>query len=214
MDAVIPVGALGRAASKAVDPLPRMANLLHARGIRSWPRIDLDKDLVPDETAILRCHLLEKHRITEQLSRTAGREEALPKSGTIVDATTARAAVDQECRRNAIRREQTGTSMKVHVGTDRRGLAGPASESRYHPSMTCCMGKNASSSATKRTARTTGSCRRCLPGQSPGQAGARPDRAREADQPDSHRACGEHAFHVGRTAVALIAACTRTRCGC
>jgi IS5 family transposase len=126
---------------------PAMEDALYdSESMRRFAGIDLTVDLVPDETTILRFrHLLEKHQLAEQLFgevRTLLEEkQLLLKSGTIVDATiiaappsTKNAAQARDPEMKQTRKgKQWHFGMKVHVGTDRRGLVhsvvtGPASE--------------------------------------------------------------------------------------
>ena len=72
---------------------PAMEDALYdSESMRRFAGIDLAADLVPDETTILRSrHLLERHRLTEQLFAEVRallqEKKLLLKSGTIVDAT-------------------------------------------------------------------------------------------------------------------------------
>jgi transposase, IS5 family len=126
---------------------PAMEDALYdSESMRRFAGIDLTVDLVPDETTILRFrHLLEKHQLAEQLFAEVRalleEKQLLLKSGTIVDATiiaappstkNAAQARDPEMRQTR-KGKQWHFGMKVHVGTDRRGLVhsvvtGPASE--------------------------------------------------------------------------------------
>jgi IS5 family transposase len=93
------------------------------------------EDDIPDESTILRFrHLLEKHRLTEQIFaeiRTLLEEKRLLlKSGTIVDATIIAAppsTKNAEGRRDPqMHQTKKGKDwhfgMKAHVGTDKRGI--------------------------------------------------------------------------------------------
>jgi IS5 family transposase len=126
---------------------PAMEDALYdSESMRRFAGIDLTADLVPDETTILRFrHLLEKHRLAEQLFAEVRalleEKQLLLKSGTIVDATiiaappstkNAEQARDPEMKQTR-KGKQWHFGMKVHVGTDRRGLVhsvvtGPASQ--------------------------------------------------------------------------------------
>jgi IS5 family transposase len=126
---------------------PAMEDSLYdSESMRRFAGIDLTVDLVPDETTILRFrHLLEKHQLAEQLFAEVRalleEKKLLLKSGTIVDATiiaappstkNAAQARDPEMKQTC-KGKQWHFGMKVHVGTDRRGLVhsvvtGPASE--------------------------------------------------------------------------------------
>jgi IS5 family transposase len=109
--------------------------LYESGSMRRFAGIDLAADLVPDETTILRFrHLLEKLRLTEKLFAEVRQllEEKKPllKSGAMVDATiiaplpSTKNAVkegDPEMRQTR-KGKQWHFGMKLHVGTDRRGL--------------------------------------------------------------------------------------------
>jgi IS5 family transposase len=126
---------------------PAMEDALYdSESMRRFAGIDLAADLVPDETTILRFrHLLERHRLTEQLFAEVRslleEKKLLLKSGTIVDATiiaappsTKNAAGERDPEMKQTRKgRQWHFGMKLHVGADRRGLVhsvatGPASE--------------------------------------------------------------------------------------
>ena len=126
---------------------PGMEDALYdSESMRRFAGIDLAADLVPDETAILRFrHLLEQHRLTEglfaEVRALLEEKKLLLKSGTIVDATiiaappsTKNAAQERDPEMKQTRKgKQWHFGMKLHVGTDRRGLvhsvvSGPASE--------------------------------------------------------------------------------------
>jgi IS5 family transposase len=128
------------------DPATEDA-LYDSESMRRFAGIDLTVDLVPDETTILRFrHLLEKHRLAEQLfaevRQLLEEKKLLLKSGTIVDATiiaappsTKNAAKERDPEMKQTRKgNQWHFGMKLHVGTDPRGLvhsvvSGPASQS-------------------------------------------------------------------------------------
>jgi len=114
--------------------------------MRRFAGIELAEDTIPDETTILRFrHLLEEHRLTEAIfaevrSLLEGRGLLL-RSGTIVDATiiAAPSSTKNEKAERDPEMHQTRKGkdwhfgMKLHVGTDRRGVvhsvaAGPANE--------------------------------------------------------------------------------------
>jgi IS5 family transposase len=126
---------------------PAMEDALYdSESMRRFAGIDLTVDMVPDETTILRFrHLLEKHKLAEQLFAEVRalleEKQLLLKSGTIVDATiiaappsTKNATQMRDPEMKQTRKgKQWHFGMKVHVGTDRRGLihsvvTGPASE--------------------------------------------------------------------------------------
>lgn len=117
-----------------------------SESMRRFAAIDPTVDLVPGETTILRFrHLLEQHRLAEKLFAEVRallqERHLLLKSGTIFDATTiaappstknATGSRDPDMKQTREGR-QWHFGMKVHVGTDRRGLVhsvatGPASE--------------------------------------------------------------------------------------
>ena len=126
---------------------PGMEDALYdSESMRRFAGIDLAADLVPDETAILRFrHLLEQHQLTEgmfaEVRALLEEKKLLLKSVTIVDATiiaappsTKNAAQERDPQMKQTRKgKQWHFGMKLHVGTDRRGLvhsvvSGPASE--------------------------------------------------------------------------------------
>jgi len=126
---------------------PAMEDALYdSESMRRFAGIDLTTDLVPDETTILRFrHLLEKHQLTQKLfaevRQLLEEKKLLLKSGTIVDATiiaappsTKNAAKERDPEMKQTRKgKQWHFGMKLHVGTDRRGLVhsvatGPASQ--------------------------------------------------------------------------------------
>jgi len=97
--------------------------------------VELSDDVVPDESTILRFrHLLEKHKLTEsmfeQINRVLEEKGLLLRSGTIVDATMIAAPSSTKNSTNnrdpEMRQSKKGNTwhfgMKVHVGTDQRGV--------------------------------------------------------------------------------------------
>ena len=110
--------------------------LYDIESMRRFVGIELSEDVVPDESTLLRFrHLLEEHRLTEQVFATVrGLLEArglLLKAGTIVDATileapsstkNATGTRDPEMKQTR-KGKQWHFGMKVHVGTDLQGLA-------------------------------------------------------------------------------------------
>ena len=106
-----------------------------SESMRRFVGVTLGEDVVPDESTILRFrHLLEEHRLTEgifalvrELLEARG---LLLKAGTIVDATIIAAPSSTkngtQTRDPEMRQTKKGNTwffgMKVHVGTDRRGL--------------------------------------------------------------------------------------------
>jgi IS5 family transposase len=201
---------------------PAMEDALYdSEAMRGFAGIDLARDLVPDETTILRFrHLLEKHRLAEalfaEIRALLEEKHLLLKSGTIVDATIIAAppstkneaqARDPEMKQ-ARKGKQWHFGMKVHVGTDRRGLVhslvtGPASEGDItrigelmHGQERELFGDQAYWSEDHRQhCRHAGIAyrvnRRARPGRSLTAAQKAINRARSRQ-----RARGEHAFHV------------------
>jgi IS5 family transposase len=120
--------------------------LYDSESMRRFAGIELTADLVPDETTILRFrHLLEQHRLTAALFSEVRQlledKKLLLKSGTIVDATiiaappsTKNAAQQRDPEMKQVRKgKQWHFGMKLHIGTDRRGLvhsvvSGPAAQ--------------------------------------------------------------------------------------
>lgn len=109
--------------------------LYDSESMRRFAGIELVDDDIPDESTILRFrHLLEKHRLTEQLFaeiRTLLEEKRLLlKSGTIVDATiiaappsTKNAAGQRDPEMHQTKKgKDWHFGMKAHVGTDTRGI--------------------------------------------------------------------------------------------
>lgn len=116
------------------DPAAEDA-LYDSEAMRRFVGLELSDDAVPDETTILHFrHLLERHQLTEQLfAAVRGLLETkglLVKSGTIVDATivsapssTKNAAGTRDPEMRQVRKgKQWYFGMRVHVGTDPRGL--------------------------------------------------------------------------------------------
>ncbi len=110
-------------------------SLYDIESMRRFAGLELGQDAVPDETTILNFRrLLERHQLTEAIFRSVNRllsdQRLLLKSGTLVDATIISAP---SSTKNADRKrdpEMTSTKkgntwyfgMKVHIGTDRRGV--------------------------------------------------------------------------------------------
>ena len=116
---------------------PAMEDALYdIESMRRFAGIDLEADIVPDETTILHFrHLLEKHHLTkelfEQTNRYLAKKGLLLREGTIVDATIINAPSSTKNREKARDEEMKQTKkgnqwyfgMKAHVGTDTgRGL--------------------------------------------------------------------------------------------
>lgn len=117
---------------------PAMEDSLYdSESMRRFARIDLEADVIPDETTILNFrHLLEEHHLTEGIFEKAKRylsdKGLMLHEGTIVDATIINAPSSTKNRAQARDPEMKQTrkgnqwyfGMKAHVGTDtRRGLA-------------------------------------------------------------------------------------------
>lgn len=115
---------------------PAMEDALYdIESIRRFAGIDIAVDVVPDETTILNFrHLLEKHKLTQQMFEKTNRylteKGLLLREGTIVDATIINAPSSTKNRENTRDPEMHSTrkgnqyyfGMKVHVGTDTRGI--------------------------------------------------------------------------------------------
>jgi IS5 family transposase len=106
-----------------------------SESMRRFARVELGDDAVPDESSILRFrHLLEQHALTQAIFEEVGEllEERglLLRSGTIVDATIIAAPAStknaEQARDPEMKQTKKGKSwhfgMKLHVGTDRRGI--------------------------------------------------------------------------------------------
>jgi len=106
-----------------------------SESMRRFAGVDLSDDVVPDESTILRFrHLLEKHELTEaifeEVKGLLEQKGLLMKSGTIVDATIIAAPSSTkngtQSRDPEMKQTKKGNAwhfgMKVHVGTDKRGL--------------------------------------------------------------------------------------------
>jgi IS5 family transposase len=116
---------------------PAMEDALYdSESMRRFADIDLEIDVIPDETTILHFrHLLEKHNLTEKLfESTRGyltEKGLLVREGTIVDATIINAPSstknNEQARDKEMKQTKKGNQwyfgMKAHVGTDsKRGL--------------------------------------------------------------------------------------------
>ena len=110
-------------------------SLYDIESMRVFAGIELSQDAVPDETTILNFRrLLERHRLTEAIFKAVNRllteKRLLLKSGTLVDATiiSAPPSTKNEDRTRDPEMSQTKKGnqwyfgMKVHIGTDRRGI--------------------------------------------------------------------------------------------
>lgn len=117
---------------------PGMEDALYdSESMRRFADIDIEADVIPDETTILNFrHLLERHNLTkkifEETRRYLSEKGLLLREGTIVDATIINAPSSTKNRDKTRDKEMKQTKkgnqwyfgMKAHVGTDtRRGLA-------------------------------------------------------------------------------------------
>ena len=106
-----------------------------SESMRRFARVELDDDKVPDESTILRFrHLLEKHGSTESIFEVVqgllSEHRLLLRAGTIVDATIIAAPSSTknatQSRDSEMKQTRKGGSwhfgMKLHIGTDRRGI--------------------------------------------------------------------------------------------
>jgi IS5 family transposase len=106
-----------------------------SESMRRFARIELSEDTIPDETTILNFrHLLEEHELTramfERINGLLEGKGLLLRSGTIVDATIIAAPSSTkngtESRDPEMKQTRKGKNwhfgMKVHVGTDKRGV--------------------------------------------------------------------------------------------
>lgn len=115
---------------------PQAEDMLYdSEAMRRFARVELGEDTVPDESTILRFrHLLEEHQLTAAMFAAVKTlledKHLLLKAGTIVDATiiaapsstkNASKARDPEMKQTR-KGKQWYFGMKLHVGTDRRGL--------------------------------------------------------------------------------------------
>jgi len=115
---------------------PQAEDMLYdSESMRRFARIELGEDTVPDESTILRFrHLLEAHQLTARIFDAVRalleEQRLLLKAGTIVDATIIAAPSSTKNATNTRDPEMKQTKkgqqwyfgMKVHVGTDTRGL--------------------------------------------------------------------------------------------
>ncbi len=117
---------------------PGMEDALYdIESMRRFADIDLEVNVVPDETTILNFrHLLERHNLTEKIFEKTQRylteKGLLLREGTIVDATIINAPSStknqEKTRDKEMKQTKKGNQwyfgMKAHVGTDTgRGLA-------------------------------------------------------------------------------------------
>lgn len=109
--------------------------LYDSESMRRFARIELAEDAIPDESTILLFrHLLERHELTRALFQETvallEEKNLFVKTGTIVDATIIEASGSTknkaETRDPEMRQTQKSGKwyfgMKVHFGTDKRGL--------------------------------------------------------------------------------------------
>lgn len=115
---------------------PGMEDLIYeSESVRRFAGIELGVEPVPDESTILRFrHTLEQHRLAEKLFDRVGRHleqrGLLLRSGSIVDATLIAAPPSTKNRSHQRDPEMSQTKkgnqwyfgMKMHIGTDRRGI--------------------------------------------------------------------------------------------
>lgn len=110
-------------------------SLYDVESMRRFAGIELQGHDIPDESTILRFrHLLEQHRLTEQIfaqiRSLLEEKRLLLKSGTIVDATLIAAppsTKNAEGKRDpemhqAKKGKDWHFGMKAHIGTDKRGI--------------------------------------------------------------------------------------------
>ena len=111
---------------------PAMEDTLYdSESIRRFAEIDMETDVIPDETTILHFrHLLEKHELTRKIFTKTNQylldKGLLLREGTIVDATIISAPSSTKNRDNSRDNEMHSTKkgnqwyfgMKAHIGTD------------------------------------------------------------------------------------------------
>ena len=106
-----------------------------SESMRRFARVELGDDKIPDESTILRFrHLLEQHRLTEAIFEAVkdllAEQRLTLRAGTIVDATIIAAPSSTKnatgTRDPEMRQTRKGQNwhfgMKLHIGTDRRGI--------------------------------------------------------------------------------------------
>lgn len=116
------------------DPAAEDA-IYDSESIRRFVGVELGEDRVPDESTILRFrHLLEEHDLTDgifaEVRSLLEEKQLLLKAGTIVDASIIHAPSSTKNKRGErdpeMRQTKKGNQwyfgMKVHVGTDKRGV--------------------------------------------------------------------------------------------
>jgi IS5 family transposase len=116
---------------------PAMEDALYdIESMRRFAGIELGQDEVPDESTILKFrHLLERHNLTKKLfakvSAHLTEKKLFLRQGTIVDATIVSAPRSKKNAAKELDPEMSSTrkgtdwffGMKLHVGTDTRGVA-------------------------------------------------------------------------------------------
>jgi IS5 family transposase len=116
------------------DPLAE-DTIYDSESMRRFARVELGDDKIPDESTILRFrHLLERHKLTEAIFEAVkdllAEKRLTLRAGTIVDATIIQAPSSTKngtgTRDPEMKQTRKGKSwhfgMKLHVGTDRRGI--------------------------------------------------------------------------------------------
>jgi len=106
-----------------------------SESMRRFARVELGDDKIPDESTILRFrHLLEKHKLTEAIFEAVKdlltEKRLMLRAGTIVDATIIAAPSSTKnatgTRDPEMKQARKGNNwyfgMKLHIGTDRRGI--------------------------------------------------------------------------------------------
>jgi IS5 family transposase len=144
-------------------------SIYDSESIRRFVGVELAEDRMPDETTILRFrHLLERHDLTEaifgEIRSLLEEKRLLLKSGTIVDATIIHAPSSTKNRSGKrdpeIKQTRKGKQwyfgMKVHTGTDKRGLTHSltvtnAAQADIKQMPEYCTVKSARSMETRRT---------------------------------------------------------------
>ena len=201
---------------------PAMEDALYdSESMRGFAGLDLSRDVVPDESTILRFrHLLEKHKLTEamfaQVRQLLEQKGLLLKSGTIVDATivaappsTKNAAGQRDPEMRQTRKgKDWHFGMKLHVGTTKQGLVhslatGPANEADItrmdellHGQESELYGDQAYWSQDHRLQCQHAGIRYRV-NRRPNASGALSERERAINRSRSRRrARGEHAFHI------------------
>lgn len=198
-------------------------SLYDSESMRRFAGVELAEDAIPDETTILNFrHLLEHHRLTEQIfaevRQLLEEKKLLLKSGTIVDATiisapsstkNATGSRDPEMHQGKKNNKNWEFGMKVHVGTSKQGLVhslttGPANEADItklnallHGQEQELYGDQAYWSEDHRQHCTQAGIRYRVNRRPPSQRHPLTEYQRTINRARSRcRARGEHAFHV------------------